>query len=149
MDQSSSIITKGTEQTLRFRMVTHVTTAQSLEVGDVEGHTVSVARFSGLAFFADEVATVSFASTTDYINGEGEFVLYPIVVFDDRATLCIKSCGTGKVEGTKTKFVGTLTVLGGSGRFAGAKGEGTLTGIRYTPLSVGADLVSEYVVTLK
>ena len=92
---------------------------------------------------------MSFASTTDYINGEGEFVPYPIIVFNDGAVLCVRSCGRGKVEGTKTKFVGTLTVVGGEGRFAGAKGDGTLTGIRYTPLSVGADLVSDYIVTLE
>jgi hypothetical protein len=32
----------------------------------------------------------------------------------------VMSCGTGKVEGAKTKFVGTLTVVGGKGRFTGA-----------------------------
>ena len=114
-----------------------------------EGHVASLGRFSGLAFFPDEVATVSFASTTDYINGEGEFVLHPIIVFDDGSVLCIRSRGTGKVEGAKTKFVGTLAVVGGTERFAGAKGDGTLTGTRYTPLSVGADLVSDYIVMLK
>jgi len=118
MDQSSSGAAGRTQQALKFRMVTHVTSAQSVEVGDVEGHVASLARFSGLAFFPDEVAIVSFVSTTDYINGEGEFVLYPVIIFDDGATLCIRSCGRGKVEGAKTKFVGTLTVVNGKGRFA-------------------------------
>jgi len=136
-------------ETLKFRMITHVTSAQSLDIGDVEGHTASLARFSGLAFFPDDkVGTVFFTSLTDYTKGAGAFTLYPILTFDDDSVLWLKSVGTGKVDGTKTHFVGTLTVLGGTGRFAGAKGDGTLTGTRYTPLSVGADLVSDYVVNL-
>lgn len=56
--------------------------------------------------------------------------------------------GTGTIDGEKTRSIGTLTVVGGKGRFEGATGEGTLTGTRYTPLSVGADLVSDYIVNL-
>lgn len=112
-------------ETLEFRMVTHVT------------------------FFPDgTVCTVSFASVSDYTKGAGSFTLYPIVTFEDSSVLWIKSTGTGTVDGEKTRFVGTLTVVGGKGRFEGATGEGTLTGTRYTPLSVGADLVSDYVVKL-
>ncbi len=137
-------------ETLKFRMVTHVTTAQSLEIGDVDGHAATLARFSGLAFFPDgDVATASFASVTDYTNGAGAFTLYPILTFDDGSVLWLKSDGTGTVEGARTHFVGTLAVVGGKGRFEGATGEGTLSGTRYTPLSVGADLVSDYTVNLR
>jgi hypothetical protein len=137
-------------ETLKFRMITHVTTAQSLNIGDVDGHAASLARFSGLAFFPDGgVATAGFASVTDYTNGAGAFTLYPILTFDDGSVLWLKSDGKGTVDGAKTHFVGTLAVVGGKGRFEGAKGEGTLTGTRYTPLSVGADLVSDYTVNLR
>ncbi|MDI1266012.1 MAG: hypothetical protein PS018_22440 [bacterium] len=136
-------------ETFTFRMVTHVTSAHSLDVGDVEGHTASLTRFSGLAFLPDDtVATVYFASLADYVNGAGTFTLFPILAFDDGSVLWIRSTGTGTVEGARTRFVGTLTVIGGEGRFRGAKGDGTLTGTRYTPLSVGADLVSDYTVNL-
>ena len=109
-----------------------------------------MARFSGLAFFPNGgVATASFASVADYTNGAGGFTLYPILTFDDGSVLWLKSTGTGTVEGEKTHFVGTLTVVGGKGRFDGAKGDGTLTGTRYTSLAVGADLVSDYVVNLR
>ena len=137
------------EETLRFRMVTHVTSAQSLDVGDVDGHALSLARFSGVALFPDTVATVYFTSTTDYTNGAGAFTLYPILTFDDSSALWLKSVGTATVDGTKTRFVGTATVLGGKGRFDGARGDGTLTGTRYTPLTVGADLVSDYTVNIR
>ncbi|WP_024577270.1 MULTISPECIES: hypothetical protein [unclassified Afipia] len=142
--------TTRTDEVLKFRMVTHVTSAQSLDVGDVDGHTASLTRFSGLAFLADgTIATVHFASLADYTNGAGTFTLFPILAFEDGSALWLKSTGTGMVDGAKTRFVGTLTVLGGKGRFDGAEGDGTLTGTRYTPLSVGADLVSEYTVNLK
>jgi hypothetical protein len=135
---------------LRFRMITHVVSAQSHAVGDVDGHLISLARFSGLAFFPDDaVATVYFTATADYTNGAGAFTLYPILTLNDGSVLWLKSVGTGTIDGTKTQFVGTVTVLGGKGRFEGARGDGTLTGARYTPLSVGADLVSDYTVSIK
>jgi hypothetical protein len=139
-----------TDETLKFRLVTHVITAQSLDVGDVDGHAASLARFAGLAFFPDgTVGTVCFVSLADYTNGAGTFTLFPILTFDDGSVLWIRSVGTGTIDGAKTHFVGTLTVVGGKGRFDGAKGDGTLTGTRYTPLSVGADLVSEYIVNIQ
>jgi hypothetical protein len=138
------------DETLRFRMVTHVVSVQSLEVGDVDGHIASLARFSGLAFYTDgTVGAVNFVSLTDYTNGVGSFTLFPILSFDDGSELWVKSDGTAKVDGSKTRFVGALTVTGGKGRFAGAKGDGTLTGTRYTPIAVGADLVSEYTIRIE
>jgi hypothetical protein len=131
-------------------MVTHVTSSVSEEVGDVANHRLSLSRFSGLAFFADDVvANVSFLSLGDYIEGAGTFTLYPIINFDDGSALFIKADGCGTVEGSRTRFVGTLKVLGGMGRFERAAGDGTLTGIRYTPLVKGADLVSGYTVNLR
>lgn len=136
--------------TLSFRMVTHITSSHFQEVGDVDGHVASLSRFSGLAFFPDGVVCpVSFVSAADYTNGAGPFTLFPVLTFDDGSVLCIKSVGVGTVHDAKTHFVGTLTVLGGKGRFEGLTGDGTLTGTRHTPLSIGADLVSDYTVKLK
>ena len=138
-----------THEVLKFRLITHVTSAQSHDVGDVDGHVASLAHFSGVALFPDgSFGTVSFVSITDYTKGAGAFTLYPNLTFDDGSVLWLKSVGEATVDGTRTKFVGTLMVLGGKGRFAGAKGDGTLTGTRLTPLSVGADLVSDYTVNL-
>ena len=137
-------------ETLKIRMVTHVTSSQSLDIGDGDGHAASLARFCGLAFLPEGgVGTVSFASIADYTNGAGTFTLYPILTFDDGSVLWMKSVGTGTVDGAITRFVGTLPVVGGKGRFKDAKGDGTLTGTRYTPLSVGADLVSDYTINLR
>ena len=144
---ATTVLDTQSEGSLKFRMVTQVTFVQSLDVGDVDGHVISVARFSGLAFFLDgTVGRACFASASDYTRGAGTFTLYPILTFDDGSVLWLKSIGTGSVDDTTTRFVGTLTVLGGKGRFNGAKGNGTLTGTRYTQLSVGADHVSDYTV---
>lgn len=147
--ESVGSVMRGNE-TLRFRLVTHITAVQTHDIGDVEGHVASLARFSGVALFPDgTIGTVYFVTITDYTNGVGAFTLYPILTFNDGAALWLKSVGTGAVDGTRTHFVGTTTVVGGTGRFEGAKGGGTLTGTRYTPLSVGADLVSDYTIDME
>jgi hypothetical protein len=131
----ATVTQHGGGEALKFRMVTHVTSMQSLDIGDVDGHTASLARFSGLAFYPDgAVGTVNFVSLTDYTHGNGTFTLFPIFTFADGSELWVKSAGSGTIDGGTTRFIGTLTVVGGKGRFAAAKGDGALTGVRYTPL---------------
>ena len=60
-----------------------------------------------------------------------------------------KAAGTATIDGAKTQFVGTVTVLEGKGRFDGAKGDGTLTGTRFTPLAAGAELFNDIVINVK
>jgi hypothetical protein len=67
----------------------------------------------------------------------------------DGSVLWYKTAGTAAVEGTTTLFQGTATVLGGKGRFEGAKGDGTITGARIAPLAVGADLYLDLVINIK
>jgi len=74
---AASISSDEVEDTLSFRMVTHITSAQSRDVGDVDGHALSLVRFSGLAFLPDTVATVSFAAAIDYTNGAGASTKHP------------------------------------------------------------------------
>ncbi len=136
-------------ESLRFRMVTHITSSMAQEVGDVDDHRLSLSTFSGLAFFANGVvAKVQFHSIADYVAGAGTFTLYPVIRFDDGSMLFLKGAGTGTVDGARTNFTGTVAVIGGRKRFEAVRGDGKLTGTRYTPLSEGADLVSEYTVNL-
>jgi hypothetical protein len=122
-------------ESLRFRMVTHITASLAHEVGDVDDHRLSLSTFSGLAFFADGVvAKVRFHSIADYIAGGGTFTLYPIIRFDDDSVLFLKSSGMGTVDGVGTNFTGTVAVIGGTKRFEAAQGDGSLTGTRHTQL---------------
>jgi hypothetical protein len=138
------------DETLKFRATMHATSAQSQDIGDVDGHAASLARFSGLATFPDEtVGTTYFIAATDYTNGAGTFSVYQNLTLKDGSILWFKNTGTATIEGTTTLFKGTVTVLGGKGRFEGAKGDGTITGARLVPLATGADLYNDLVINVK
>lgn len=117
------------DEALKFRIVMHATSNQTQDVGDVDGHTMSLSRFSGLALFPDgSVGTANFTFTGDYIKGTGTFLTY------FKATIF-------------PEF--PISVLSGTGRFEGAKGDGSQTGERLTPLSSGAEMYANVVINLK
>jgi hypothetical protein len=139
------------DEVLKFRIITHLTAVQTQEVGDVDGHTMSVGRYSGLASFPDgSVGTVNFTFTTDYIKGSGTYSTYYNVTLKDGSTLWWKGSGPAKTDGTTTVFPDApVSVLRGTGRFEGAKGEGTTNGARLTPLATGAELYVDAVINVK
>jgi hypothetical protein len=139
------------DETLKFRLVTHATSVQSQDVGDVDGHALGLARQSGLALFPDgSVGTTYFTATNDYTKGVGTYLAYYNLTLKDGSALWFKATGSARPDGTTTIFPETpVTVLRGTGRFEGAKGDGTLVGLRVTPLSVGADLYADIVINLK
>ena len=125
------------DEVLKFRMFLHATSVQSQEVGDVDGHLLFMSRYSGLASFSDgSVGPGSLTFTADYVKGAGTFSAYFSVTPSKDSTLWIKADGTAKPEGATTVFPeAPATVVGGSGRFEGAKGDGTfMRGVRFTPL---------------
>jgi hypothetical protein len=140
------------DEMLKFRMFVHAVSVQNQEVGDVDGHVLYVGRYSGLASFSDgSVGPATLTFSSDYIKGAGTFSTYFSVALKD-STLWIKASGTAKPEGTITVFPeAPATVIGGSGRFEGAKGDGTfLGGARFTPLpGVPAELWNEFVINVK
>jgi hypothetical protein len=69
--------------------------------------------------------------------------------FLDGSILWYKNSGTAAVQGSNTNFKGTITILGGKGRFEGAKGDGSTTGTRVTALSTGAQLYSDATLNIK
>jgi hypothetical protein len=138
------------DETLKFRAVLHATFVQSQDVGDVDAHTMSLARYSGLTSFPDgTTGTGYFVASTDYIKGAGTFWVYNNLTLNDGSVLWYKSTGTTTMDGTTSRFQGTVTVLGGKGKYEGAKGDGTVTGARMVPLSAGADLYNDLVINIK
>jgi hypothetical protein len=138
------------DEVLKFRLVMHATAVQTQEVGDVDGHVMGVGRYSGLASFPDgSVGTANFTFTIDYIKGAGTYSTYYNVTLKD-GSLWIKGTGPAKPEGATTVFPETaVSVLHGTGRFEGAKGDGTSAGARLTPLATGAELYTDFVVNVK
>ena len=141
------------DEVLKFRMFVHATSVQNQEVGDVDGHLLYVGRFSGLASFSDgSVGPATLVFTGDYVKGVGTFSAYFSVTPSKDSTLWIKVAGTAKPEGTTTVFPeAPATVVGGSGRFEGAKGDGTFVGgVRLAPQpAVPAELWNEFVINVK
>jgi hypothetical protein len=56
-------------------------------------------------------------------------VVYFTLTFSDGSIPWYKGTGSAKLDGTKPVFTGPLGVLGGKGRFEGAKGDGIITGM--------------------
>ena len=139
------------DETLKFRTTMHATAVQSQDIGDIDGHAMALARFSGLASFPDgSVGTSYFITATDYVKGTGTIItVYNNLTLNDGSVLWFKTTGTATVEGTKTNIKGTVTVLGGKGRFEGARGDGTVTGVRVLPLADGADLYNDITISIK
>jgi hypothetical protein len=139
------------DETLKIRAVMHAISVQSQEVGDVEGHVASLARYSGLISLPDgDIGTTYFTAVVDYIRGSGPVVInYQNFTFNDGSVLWVKYSGTTTAEGTKSVFQGSGTVMGGKGKYDGAKGVLTFSGARLVPLATGADLYADFVVNVK
>jgi hypothetical protein len=137
------------DETLKFRTVMHSLNAQTIDVGDVDGHILGVARFSGIVSLPDgSTATSYFTGAFEYTKGAGPVSTYMNVTYEDGSALWLKTMGTAAVDGTKTVFRGTLNVLGGKGRYAGATGDGSFSGARTVPLAAGADLYLDLTVNV-
>jgi hypothetical protein len=138
------------DETLKYRAVMHGVSVQPQEVGDVDGHSVTLVRFSGITEFPDgTTGTGYFIGVADYTKGAGKGYTYTNLTLEDGSVLWFTQDQKTSVSGTKSIFEGTVAVIGGKGRFAGAKGDGTFTGARTVPLAAGADLYFDYVINLK
>ena len=112
----------------------------SIEVGDVPGHVVGVVQFKGVTFFADgEIATHTNPATFDLTNGSGPHRGYVVHYFDDGSTSIERYEGEARLsaDGKRTVVEGSFQCTGGTGRFAGLKGEGTYRGERLGALQTG------------
>jgi hypothetical protein len=129
------------------RRVQSVTTVQSVPVGDAPGHEMGVVAFAGLTFFANgEIATHTNPATFDLTNGSGPHQGWVVHTFDDGSTAVERYAGRALLtaDGQRTVVEGTFTCAGGSGRFAGLKGEGTYRGERFGRLAAGANVYVDF-----
>jgi hypothetical protein len=81
------------DETLKYRSVYHATEAQAQDIGDVDGHTMSLARVSSLASFADgSVGADNLVSAADYVKGSGPFLVYAAL-----RSMMVRYCGTKQI----------------------------------------------------
>lgn len=126
------------------RNVLHTQKVEIMEVGDVPGHIMGVNHSVGLAFYtkgpdAGKIATRTGITIFDINKGKGTYSGHEVKTFQDNASVFVKYSGTQTPTdgGKKTIYDGTWEVTGGTGRFAGMKGGGTLQGERIGDLKTG------------
>ena len=116
-----SAIQVGAE-TLNYKTYTYVTKAESVPVGDVDGHTMNLyIRRAFIVFENGEVATQISVITSDWIKGSGPGLQYNTMTFSDGSTIIMK------VQTIRTPTSSKLTreIIKGTGRFEGIRGTGT------------------------
>jgi hypothetical protein len=99
-------------------------------------------------------ADLRFLGSVDYVNGTGPFGGFVTVTRADGTQLAFTVSGwaTAPADQAGTanaKFRGTLTVIGGTGAYAGAKGTGTMKGFRKSSLGSPVELSFSVVVQKK
>jgi hypothetical protein len=127
------------DETLKYRTVQHFTSVQIQQVGDVNGHALGLVRIPGIASFPDGSTAISLViGTYDAVSSSGGSGSgYSTLHFDDRSELVLKYTGTFKYTSSKVPQTGTLAVIGGKGRYAGAQGDGTYAGEGTGPAANG------------
>jgi hypothetical protein len=139
------------DETLKYRIVQHITSATTQDVGDVDGHTMTLLKAQGVALFPDgTIGQVTVVSNTDYIRGNGNFFANSGVIFSDGSAIWVNGLGRATVKGQTTELTQPLTIIGGKGRYAGAKGDGMATGTRLQPLpNTGAEIIVDVTLNVK
>ncbi len=106
-----------------------------------------LARLSGLASFPDgSVGTVYWTVQADYIKNTGPALAYVNVTFRDGSVLWYKATVSAKSDGTSA---GAVSVMGGKGRFEGAKGDGTVSGAAVGARETGVNVYFDLVINAK
>jgi hypothetical protein len=140
------------DEALKVRLVTHVVAAQSQDVGDADGHTMSVGRGSGLVSFPDgSVGSGGFVSAIDYIKGSGQVLMvYMTIGAADGSQIWIKATGSAQVQGNKSELKASGSIVGGTGKFSGVKGDASWTSERFsTQFASGSELYTDVTLNIK
>jgi hypothetical protein len=117
------------DETLKWRHVQHTESLQTQQIPDVKDHTLNIYRIPGLAMYSDgSIGTSLVIGNSDLIGGHATVRGYNIMTTADGSELHLSYVGETNREGNHMPRKGTFTVIGGTGKFANAKGEGTWQG---------------------
>ncbi len=139
----SATAVNAEEKTLIWKAVAHNKEVKVIKVGDIEGHIMGVAKFSGLAIFdSGEVGGTGYTVNFDYTNGSGPFNGHAALAFDDGSRLWMSYEGSSvkDAEGV-TRFEGKYVEFLGEGKYKGVKGAGSFTGKRVNLMEGGGESI--------
>ena len=123
-----SVIQAGAE-TLNYKSYTYGIKAESIPVGDVEGHQLDFFVRGGFYVFENgEVATAKHVGTGEEVKGGGQILYYGTVTFSDGSTIFSGTQGTfgGGVPGSPATGGFKTEIIKGTGRFEGIKGTASI-----------------------
>ena len=117
-----SAVQAGAE-TLKFKVYSYETKAESVPVDDVEGHTLNIRTRRAFCILENgEVATQIAVYLGDFIKKQsGSIISYQTITFSDGSTIITKAQGSIGPSASR----GTREIIKGTGRFEGIKGTGT------------------------
>ena len=113
------------------RDVFHCSEENTIEIGDVADHFITVFVCEGMRFVGDSyVASFEFNGSGDYVAGAGREIGYQILTYSDGATRVLRFEGTRTPAGSDIDAVleGTYEITKGTDRFSGIKGGGSYKG---------------------
>jgi hypothetical protein len=139
------------DETIKARFIWHGISVQSQEIGDVDGHLAQIGHASGLVSYPDgSVGHSSFVSLNDYTKGTGQSVVYWNIGTADGSQVRIHATTSVTTTGNKSEFKGSGTIIGGTGKFAGAKGDISYTGERFSPIpAAGSEAYVDIMLNIK
>ena len=137
---------------LKFDMRYQIKRNDFVIVNDSTHHRMGMATGNGNALMADGTnASVSVYFVYDYISGNGNFIEYDVLTFPDNSTLTVQSVGQsiGSFKGKDPLFSASVLIIGGTGNYDGATGDGSMTGNRQEALNEGVVVKLSFTVKLK
>jgi hypothetical protein len=137
------------DETLTFRNVEHVTSNKTQRVGVIDKRLMGVIRATGTASFPDGSTgttesigiTVSTGAYGPVVGSEATLNGYTSLTFADGSELWFKYIGSVTYGESQNTEKGIAIVVGGKGRYAGAKGMGTYDGVQTSAAAVGPEVL--------
>ena len=139
-------------ETKKNRIYAYVTKSHVIPVGFVKAPANMIIERRGVAEFEDgEVATVLIRASGKMIPKGGQLEGFTLYTFEDGASYATKwKVQLVKKEGSLPTISGKGTIVNGTGRFKGIKGDSTSTGKFLTPYSkekgTFGDIIVDHVV---
>jgi hypothetical protein len=138
---------------LKLDLKYEVTNNDFLFVADTTNHKMGKAEGNGSVIFSDGTqGIVKVYFIYDYMNGNGDFIEYYDITMNDGSQLTVQAKGQSigaSLGGKAPLFTGTANITGGSGKFEGVYGTGSVSGNRNESLMDGAKVKMSFTINTK